>query len=156
MHDDHYVELKCQLCGASEVVGPEQMLQRLRDTGMLKREKEPDLDLVRELFTARLGQIVCGVCGGCGLSAETLDEWDDDDWQVTRTCEVCHQMIPPERLEVFPNTRRCRDCQQSAERGEDSGEPEYCPRCGSILVLREQSGSGITRYVMHCPDCGYK
>lgn len=27
-------------------------------------------------------------------------------------CEICHAKIPEERLEVFPNTRRCVRCSE--------------------------------------------
>ncbi len=153
MNGHQYLELTCRVCGHRTVVGPTQMLERLRDVGMLRREKEPDLHLVHELFVARLDQLACDACHQVGLQWQLLDDWEDD-WQQGRDCEVCHQRIPAERLEVFPDTRRCRDCQQSAERGEDSAEPEYCPRCGAIMQLRLQRGSGITRYVMSCRDCG--
>jgi hypothetical protein len=45
MPGDAYLELTCSACGQREVVGPLQMLERLRGAGMLKRDKEPDWEL---------------------------------------------------------------------------------------------------------------
>jgi hypothetical protein len=154
MEGHSYLELTCVLCGHRTVVGPVQMLEKLRDMGMLRREKEPDLHVVYELFMARLAKLPCDSCHQVGLTWQPIDDGNDEDWDQVRNCEVCHARIPPERLEVFPDARRCKDCQQSADRGEDSAQPEYCPRCGAIMQLRMQRGSGITRYVMSCPDCG--
>ena len=64
--------------------------------------------------------------------------------------------IPPERLEILPGTRRCVKCQNAAELGDARDEPEFCPKCGSLVELRVSRGAGITRYKRVCtgvPPC---
>ncbi len=159
MNSPHpYLEVSCRSCGYRRVLGPVQMLEQLRHDGLLKRAKEPARDVIQELFVSRLDRLPCPTCGVSGLQWGPAEEWNDADWDdavpvAGRACEVCRRPISPERLEVFPDTRRCRDCQQSADRGEDSAEPEYCPRCGAIMQLRLQRGAGIARYEMYCSDC---
>jgi hypothetical protein len=82
-----------------------------------------------------------------------VDE-DEDAWGDVRSCERCGATIPAERLEVFPDTRLCVACQQRRDGGADEGEPEYCPRCGSIMRLQLSRKSGISRCVMRCDACG--
>jgi predicted RNA-binding Zn-ribbon protein involved in translation (DUF1610 family) len=53
---------------------------------------------------------------------------------------------------VFPNADLCVACQAKSDRGEASDAPEYCPRCGNLMTLR-QVRRGLTRYVMACPSC---
>ena len=153
MNGQKYLEVVCRSCGHRVVVGLSAMLAQLHSEGLLKRAKDPDADLVRELYTSRVAQLPCPTCHATRLTWQPLDDEDGDDWGTGRLCEVCQRPIPRERLEVFPETLRCRDCQQSAERGEDSAAPQYCPRCGSIMELRLQRGDGLTRYVMYCPAC---
>ena len=130
------------------------MLARLRQVGMLRREKEPDGALVRELFLATVSRFVCVECGQVGLTATPVDEeFDDDPWGPVRNCEACGQRIPAERLELFPTATLCVACQRGAEAGRDHAPAEYCPRCGNVMVLRAQR-RGITEYVLVCPECG--
>ena len=136
------------------MIGPLQMLDRVHAAGMLKREKEPDGELVRELFRSSAGARRCGACGSGAVVLEPCADAEDDDWGDVRCCQRCGATIPAERLEVFPDTQLCVTCQQSRDRGTDDAEPEYCPRCGSIMQLRLSRSSGISRYVMHCPACG--
>ena len=87
------------------------------------------------------------------MSLEPYVDTDDDDWGDVRSCEQCGATISAERLEVFPNMRLCVGCQQKRDGGAEPGEPEYCPRCGSIMHLRLSRSSGISRYVMRCDAC---
>ena len=50
MPPDAYYELICSACGSHEVIGPLQMLERLSAARLLKRTKDPDWEIVRELF----------------------------------------------------------------------------------------------------------
>ena len=149
-----FLQLQCPHCSARTVCGPEDMLARLRQAGMLRREKEPNVELVRELFLATAPRWPCSQCGHLGLSvAPAEEEFADDAWGAPRLCDACGQPIPAERLELFPGAILCVTCQQAAEQGRDHGPTEYCPRCGSVMVLRACS-RGITQYVLICPDCG--
>jgi len=151
---DAYLELRCSACGSREVIGPLQVLERLYAARLLKRTKDPDWEIVQELFRTCANARLCAQCGSGAVSLEPYVESDDADWGDVRSCERCGATIPPERLEVFPETRLCVACQQRRDRGADEGDPEYCPRCGSIMHLRLSGGSGISRYVMRCDACG--
>ena len=50
------MRLTCTACAACSTCGPAEMLQHLRSLGMLRREKEPDPDLVAELFRTAAGR----------------------------------------------------------------------------------------------------
>ena len=149
----HPTVLRCPACDNDEPCGPSEMIRRLHSLGMLKREKEPNLELVTQLFEARLELFRCSECGHQGLVLAEADDWDDEDWGQARNCEGCGEAITPERLEVFPDTRLCVECQRSDERGATAEEAEYCPRCGAIMEMRSSSARGLTRYVLYCPDC---
>jgi predicted RNA-binding Zn-ribbon protein involved in translation (DUF1610 family) len=153
MPGDAYLELTCSACGQREVVGPLQMLERLRGAGMLKRDKEPDWELVRELFRSRAAAHACGNCGSAAVVLKPQGEDDGEDWGESRCCERCRAQIPAERLEIFPDTKLCAACQQTQDRVPDEADPEYCPRCGTIMQLRLSQSSGIAHYVMLCPSC---
>jgi RNA polymerase-binding transcription factor DksA len=72
---------------------------------------------------------------------------------MARACQVCRRPIARARLEAFPDATLCVDCQGKAERGENSGPAEYCPRCGNVMRLKQTRSSGVTRYVLACPQC---
>jgi DNA-directed RNA polymerase subunit M/transcription elongation factor TFIIS len=148
-------QLRCPDCSYTEVVGLPEMLRRLQTAGMMRRAKEPDEAVIEELFVQSAGRFTCPECGRAGLLVEDADDWSDDAWGTARLCARCRQPIPPERLEVFPNSTLCAACQQAEEAAgaDDQTTPEYCPRCGSIMTLRS-SGVGVSRYVMTCPQCG--
>jgi predicted RNA-binding Zn-ribbon protein involved in translation (DUF1610 family) len=132
------------------------MLARLRELGMLRRDKDPSQDLVAELFASAAGRMVCPACDHQGLSvseAEAEDEWDDETWNSGRSCTVCGQPIAAERLAAFPDAQRCVTCQQAADRGADQATPDYCPRCGTPMTLRPRRGRGLAGYEMVCPQC---
>lgn len=152
MTDPSYWELTCTACGQREVAGPLQMLERLRAAGMLKREKEPDWEVVRELFRTRSNVRRCAACGAATTMRPAETE-EDVDWGDRRACERCRTLIPPERLELFPKATLCAACQQLCDRTPDQADPEFCPRCGEIMLIRLSRSSGIARYVLQCPGC---
>jgi hypothetical protein len=123
----------------------------------LRREPEPDDDLVAALLVEAAPRMTCPVCKEQALSATPTDVGDNEEWQAAVLCEVCRGPIPPERLEAVPGTKRCAACQGKAEAGQlADAEPEYCPHCGAIVELRVSRGSGITRYKRFCtgdPAC---
>lgn len=148
-------ELTCPACGWRTVCGLADAVARLRLVGQLRREKEPDEATVEVLLAEAAPQMTCPTCKSRGLVVSTV-ETQDDDWQAAVLCEICRQPIPPERLEYLPETRRCVACQNSAEAGQLADEPEFCPKCGSLVELRVSRGAGITRYKRFCtgsPSC---
>ena len=128
------------------------MLDILQTRGMLKREKEPDPAYVRELLTSISGQLKCAECHKVGVTVQ--DDWEDE-WSDEVRCLGCKKTIDPERLEVFPDTKYCPDCQSTSESGGTPGaEDEYCERCGGLLKLVKRGGQGIAGYAMVCSSCG--
>jgi hypothetical protein len=137
----------------------------LRSLGLLRRAAHPPDELVRELLVANAGRLNCDQCRSVGLviSARSNGDFDVDfdgegegDWQQAVTCEVCRVPIPPERLAVFADARRCVGCQDVADRGESPDEPEFCEKCGSLVELRVSHAGGMTRYKRFCtgiPAC---
>ena len=155
MSESYYHDLICPQCQARESLRPDQLLHRLRNAGVLRRAKDPDVDEIVQLAQANLARLTCASCGHVGLqldeSASNVDA--DEDWGDPKPCERCKALIPAERLELFPGTTLCVKCQQASERGDDGGAVEYCPRCGNIVQMRKARGDGISRYVMECPSC---
>jgi RNA polymerase-binding transcription factor DksA len=151
------LELACPACQWTEVCGPGAMLGWLRSVKMARRDTEPDPELIAELFRSAVDRFECPECHAKGLialaSQADAEEQDDEAWGMARICQGCQRPIPRERLEVFPNTRLCVDCQAKDDRGEQGGAAEYCPRCGNVMVLRQSSGAGLARYKMTCPSC---
>jgi len=143
--------LRCPGCGRVMVVGHAERLAALQQIGMLKKAKNPEPDLVAELFQTSIERIPCLGCGASGLLPAWPGERDDGEWPQARACEVCKKPIGAERLEVFPTATRCAACQNREARGE-AEEVDYCPKCGSIREMRpapSRSGS----YRMFCPSC---
>lgn len=132
-------------------------MARLRLIGLLRREPEPEEELVAALLVEAAPRMTCPVCKEKTLCASPTDAGEEDDWQAAVLCEVCRVPIPLERLEAVPGTRRCTACQGKAETGlliED--DPEYCRHCGALVELRVSRGGGITRYRRFCtgvPPC---
>jgi transposase-like protein len=149
-------DLRCFACGWMSVCGPAQMTDWLLRHRLIKRTSDIDTDMLAELFRSSAGKFVCPQCGQSDLAASPSAPLDSEAWGEARKCETCGAAIPPERLEVFPETRLCVACQNRDERGELTATPEYCPRCGSAMELSQSRGSGITRYVMTCRSCGRK
>ncbi len=154
--------LECTSCGWRTLCSSDEIARRLRVLGLLKRATHPPEDLVQELLIANASRLACDQCREAGLvfsepEEPSYDNNDDDgDWQQALVCEVCHKPIPPERVEVFPDAKRCVACQDVADRGEEPEELEFCEKCGSLVELRVSRGSGITRYKRFCtgsPRC---
>jgi predicted RNA-binding Zn-ribbon protein involved in translation (DUF1610 family) len=149
-------DLRCRACGWITICGPPQMIEWLSRHRLVKQTSIPEVDLLAELFRASAGRFACPQCGQSGLVTTPSEPLDDEAWGEARKCETCGAPIPPERLDVFPDTRLCVACQNREERGELTGPAEYCPRCGSVMELSQSRKVGITRYVMTCRACGCK
>ena len=148
------VILRCTDCATEKRLTDQEMLARLQSHGMLKRESKPEVDLMRELLESVASSIPCNECGSLGMGVH--DDWVDE-WSDEVKCEGCQKKIDPERLEVFPDTKFCPDCQASQESGGRPGEEaEYCLRCGGIMKMSRRGGSGLAGYQMVCSDCGKK
>ncbi len=152
------VTVACLECGWQTTCGAEEIARRLRTVGQLKRATHPPEDLVAELLRVHACRLVCDSCAAVGLTVTLpVDDGEDTgDWQQAVVCEVCRKPIPPERVEVFPDAKRCVACQDLADRGEEPEELEFCEKCGSLVELRVSRGGGITRYKRFCtgsPGC---
>lgn len=150
--------LSCSDCGWRTVCGSIEIASRLRLVGMLRRDKDPDDEILAALLPEAAPRMTCPGCKRIGLLVEDADSADEeDDWQAAALCDRCREPIDPERLEVFPDTKRCVACQAKAEAGEpEPFEPEFCPRCGALVELRVSRGGGLTRYKRFCtgtPSC---
>jgi hypothetical protein len=151
-------ELVCRSCEWRTVCGREDAIGRLRLIGMLRRDPDPDEELLKALFFEAAPRMTCPICKEKRLHAVEYNPADDDfdDWQAAVLCEMCRQPIPPERVEALPGVKRCVACQGRSESGVTDEEPDYCPRCGSLVEIRASRGSGITRYRRFCtgsPPC---
>ncbi|MEM8866226.1 MAG: TraR/DksA C4-type zinc finger protein [Planctomycetota bacterium] len=161
--------LHCAECGWRTVAGAADLAARLRLVGQLRRDKDPSDELIAELLPSAAKRMTCPLCKSIGLRVgdpTAGDEFDDEfsdaaespgDWQAAVLCEVCREPIDPERLEFVPDAKRCVACQGKAEAGAlEEDEPEFCPKCGSLVELRVSRGSGLTRYKRFCtgiPPC---
>ncbi len=121
---------------------------------MLRRDAEPDAATVEELLRHAASRFVCVACEAIGLELFDEDPHAAAAWGEAVKCEVCQTVIPRERLEVLPGTRRCANCQSREEQGQEVDTADYCPRCGDILQLRPRTGSGLAGYRAYCPTCG--
>lgn len=108
--------------------------------------------MIIELVTHQADTLKCTECGHTGLVLEEARDDFDDELIGSRPCKVCRKPIPAERLEVFPDTVRCVDCQNQP----DAAEADYCPQCGTPMTVQSSQGQGIAKYVNRCPDCGYR
>ena len=146
------VVIKCRHCEEEFRMADAEMIAALQARGMLKREKKPELSLVRELLCGIADGLPCSSCGGLG--GEVKDDWEDD-WSDEVMCAGCGVAIDPDRLEIFPDTKWCPQCQKAAEAGEQPGaEPEFCSFCGGLMKMTRRGGAGLAGYAMVCSDCG--
>ena len=147
----------CKACGWQTCCGQQEVERRLRKLGLLRRAPHPPEDLVSELLSRNLSRLECDSCGSTGLLLVSDDVAEaQDDWQQAALCQICDQPIPLERLEVYPGAERCVACQDAEERGVQTFEPDFCPKCGALLELRVSRGGGIARYKQFCtgdPPC---
>jgi uncharacterized protein YifE (UPF0438 family) len=82
-----------------------------------------------------------------------------------QACERCGNSISRERLEVFPNARKCIRCQNLEDSSEFTTDSVdlFCPRCAdkglrSKLVYRQARDPEIRGHFLGCsnfPDCRY-
>jgi hypothetical protein len=154
------VELVCDHCSWRTVCGRDETIARLRSIGMLRRDPDPDDELIGVLLVESLSRFTCPACKEPRLTARTLDSAgtpDDVEWQSAVLCEICHQPISPERLEAIPAAKRCVACQEKSETaGSQEETTEFCPLCGSTVEIRVSRAAGITRYKRFCtgnPPC---
>ncbi len=150
-----YLELRCSGCSWTEVCGPPQIAAWLRRVRKVHPGKEPESEILIELLLAAAETLACPECGRVGLLASPCAE-DFGDWPEAVTCDTCSTPIPEERLAILPGTTRCAACQQNEESGRAPTEPDYCPRCGSLMELRPSHSGGVARYVLACtgnPPC---
>jgi hypothetical protein len=159
--------LACSKCQWRTVCGEEELARRLRTLGLLRRSPHPPSELVSELLRLNAHRLTCDACQHVGLTivadsdggrlgTASLAQEDDGDWQQAVICQICREPISPERLEIFPNSKRCAKCQDLADRGAEPEPPEFCPKCGALLEMRVSQGGGITRYKQFCtgsPPC---
>jgi hypothetical protein len=144
------LELFCPHCQATENCGPQRMLSKLRSISVLRREADPETDLLIELFRSSADRFACPICKQTGLHVR---EPPSDDWDTVQFCESCAERIPTERLEIFPSAKRCAKC-EAAGKHDANSDREFCPKCGEVLNMRLRRGSGIAKYQMTCPRCG--
>jgi hypothetical protein len=113
--------------------------------------------MVREVLLSHGSRLPCDRCRRTGLAVKLeTDGGERGEWEQVVVCEVCREPIPAERLAIKPSATRCVACQDAADRGRSFVEPEYCPKCGSLLELRVSRGGGVTRYKLWCtgnPPC---
>src|SRR5689334_624465 len=126
-------ELTCTHCGWRTISGLEDAVARLRLIGQLRRDKEPDEEMVAELFVDSAPRMTCPLCKERALRAQPASDDDADEWQAAVLCEICREPIDPERLEAIPGTKRCAGCQGKAENGQLADEPDFCPNCGALV-----------------------
>ncbi|MDZ4821438.1 MAG: TraR/DksA C4-type zinc finger protein [Planctomycetota bacterium] len=152
------LRVTCSACQWSNSIDTENQSAWLSRARLLRDTSTVDADLVCELFLGSISKLKCPLCQQSAIYARRIDSddletSDDESWGMARRCEVCKQPIAAERIEIFPDTRLCTKCQQTDDRGELPVAREYCPRCGSVMQLRQSTGGGLTRYLMTCLSC---
>ena len=153
--DESYLELRCASCRWLTTLDGPAAGQWLRERGLLHSHSEASPAEIREILRGVAPRQACPECSETGLAARVI-ELDDEDWLGAICCESCNEPIPKDRLEALPGTRRCKRCAGLEERGLGHGAEDYCPRCGSLMVLRQNRSSGITRNAWVCsayPRC---
>ena len=109
--DSKMRRLRCPACGWQRPCGVEEMLRRLRTLGMLRREAQPHPTLILELLQSQSSSLTCDECQEVGLLLEDADD-DFDDSGAGRLCEMCGRPLAAERLQLYPDARRCAACEQ--------------------------------------------
>jgi len=149
-----YWERRCPACAWNEVYGTEGMIRALAAAGKIRPGREPEVEILLELFRVFAEQQPCPQCGATGLTLR--DAADDVDWPEARACAACRRPIAAERLAALPQATLCAACQRDEELGRAPAEVDYCPRCGAPMELRPSRSAGITRYELVCtsvPPC---
>jgi RNA polymerase-binding transcription factor DksA len=148
------LEITCPTCRHTAVVGPLAIVDWLRRERRIRGDVEHEPEMIAELFRASADRLRCPQCAAVGLVARTVEAENDEAWGMARPCAVCGRPIDRERLEALPAATLCVACQSRDDRGESPDAPEYCPKCGSAMVVRQTRTPGVTRYVVACPQCG--
>jgi|LakMenEpi03Aug12_release.lakeMendotaPanAssembly.Ray.scaffolds.fasta_scaffold01655_5 predicted RNA-binding Zn-ribbon protein involved in translation (DUF1610 family) len=167
------ISTQCPKCGHHRWLAAADRLVWLQQAGFLRRQKDPSSEIVAEMFRLKMPELPCPNCQqkGVKIVPKTTVEDDDSQWETnptlqsnqvsTRYCDQCRNPIDPERLELFPTTVRCVDCQRRIEKGElqpdgsQATNADYCPRCGDFLqTVRNRSSLGA--YRVQCSSCGFK
>ena len=143
-------KLQCRSCSWQTTSGRDDLISRLRLVGLLRRDKEPEKEIILALLEDAAARMTCPSCKSIGLSVSEADEEDWDDWQAAVLCIHCRKPIPPERVEALPGVKTCVECQGMEETGTLPEEPDFCPRCGALVELRVSRSGGITRYKRFC------
>jgi hypothetical protein len=150
-------ELICRNCGWRTVCGREEAIARLRIIGQLRREREPDDELIATLFVDAAPRMTCPLCKEKTLFARPGDLDESEEWQTALLCDICREPITLERQDAIPGVKRCARCAAKAESGQlNEIEPSFCPNCGALVEVRVSRGGGITRYKRVCtgdPPC---
>ena len=147
--------MRCRGCSWRELCGPNLVAAWLRRAGKLRAGRQPEPEILYEVFRGAAGQFACPKCGKVGLVVGAAAE-DMADWPGVRLCECCSKPIPRERLEAIPNATRCAGCQRDGELGRPTEQAEYGLGCGSPMEVRAVRSGGRTRYVLACsanPPC---
>lgn len=149
-----YLTWRCPVCRHSEPSGSETLIARLQSAGLLKRatrEERSDLSYLLALAETASQRWHCPDCGASGVTVAEKDASHDVDGG--KPCAACGKLIPPARIELFPETSLCTSCQSTVDRGGTPDTEEYCPRCGTRMQIRAAGGSGVSRYALVCPHC---
>jgi ribosomal protein S27AE len=171
--DTRIVTTQCPHCHQSRPWTKADRLVWLQQAGFLRKHKDPADEIVSEMFRLKLAELPCPNCQKSGVrvvaQVQAVEE-DDDQWdtgaaateasELTRYCLDCREQIDPDRLDLFPETTRCVECQRKFENGESaSGKESFsaddlCPRCGDFLQTH-RNRSSRTAYRVQCGSCGY-
>lgn len=152
---DYSLLLRCTACNWSQALDEPGLVRWLAGHGQLRERTDTKGAMLRELALALVPGHACPRCAHVGLSAQ-LEDTDALDWPTARRCEGCGGLIGELRLEVFPDARMCKPCQEQLDCGESPSTGEFCPRCGAAMIVRPSRGRGIRRYVLECsarPAC---
>ena len=144
-------ELYCSRCRWMELCGPEGVMRWLNKAGKIKKGRIPDPAIAYEIFRSSASNWTCPSCSTPGLyvrpAAEDVAEWGDPT-----PCTACGKIISPERLEAVPNATLCIACQNRIDQGLEPITQDYCPRCGSLMTVRQSRGAGLARFVQVCTN----
>lgn len=157
MHSATSIVWTCPRCGHQERTGADELVLRLQSLGMLRRGDKKalprhELAIALELAQAASSQFKCPECNKFGLLPEAQEPLEDE-WGASKPCASCGKPIPPERLELFPETDLCTACQQTLDQGGKLSGDDYCPRCGTPMTTRLSGRAGVARYEQTCPAC---
>ena len=153
---EEYRRLTCPGCGWTDDLDTEKMYRWMVRHQKIRLGKDMEDEILYELFHGMLATFSCPECGVGGLTLKVVvDDFSDVD---QRRCRGCAGIIPPMRIQYFPDTFYCAKCAEKVENGEDLPiNAEFCPRCGGMMELVPvRRASGKTEFVWRCnrvPPC---